>query len=75
MKTTFPATTLQHVIHADVETKGAQFTVKSLKTGKDYSFRLQRKEFNGRYYTHVKVEEGYRDWETDRKSTRLNSSH
>ena len=21
------------------------------------------------------VEEGYRDWETDRKSTRLNSSH
>ena len=25
--------------------------------------------------TVVYIEEGYRDWETDRKSTRLNSSH
>ena len=27
------------------------------------------------YHPHFQFELGYRDWETDRKSTRLNSSH
>ena len=38
---------------------GAEFTVKSLKTGKDYTFKVNRSEYNGTWYTHVKVEKGY----------------
>ena len=29
----------------------------------------------GHYYGLQNINKGYRDWETDRKSTRLNSSH
>ena len=32
-------------------------------------------EINGYDYQYVGKKVGYRDWETDRKSTRLNSSH
>lgn len=38
---------------------GAEFTVKSLKTGKDYTFKVNRSEYNENWYTHVKVEKGY----------------
>jgi len=38
---------------------GGEFTVKSLKTGKDYTFKVSRKEFNDKWYTHVKVEVEY----------------
>ena len=35
----------------------------------------QRMMLLGRYVAYVLLGGGYRDWETDRKSTRLNSSH
>ena len=40
-------------------------------TGPDYYTRYKYHFFYGKYIN----DSGYRDWETDRKSTRLNSSH
>lgn len=34
-------------------------TVKSLKTGKDYTYKISRREFNDKWYTHISVEVGY----------------
>lgn len=39
--------------------KGGSFTIKSLKSGKDYTYSITRSEFNGNWYTHVKVENKY----------------
>ncbi|PIT96495.1 hypothetical protein COT94_00095 [Candidatus Falkowbacteria bacterium CG10_big_fil_rev_8_21_14_0_10_37_14] len=41
---------------------GAEFTVKSLKTNKDYTFKISRSLWNEKWYTHVKVEQGYQDY-------------
>jgi hypothetical protein len=50
---------LEFVIKAEKNNSGADFTIKSLKTGKDYTFALSRSQFKGKWYTHVKVETGY----------------
>ena len=34
-------------------------TAKSLKSGKDFTYRIKQKEFNGKVYTHVSVETEY----------------
>lgn len=41
---------------------GASFTIRSGKTGKDYTFKISRSEFHGRWYTHIKVETQYLDF-------------
>lgn len=46
-------------IFREKNNNGAEFTVKSLKTGKDYTFKVSRSEFKGTWYTHVKVEKQY----------------
>ena len=53
---------LYPVIMANKEHKGAQFTVKSRVTGKDYTFKISRSQFNERWYTHIKVEVRYQEW-------------
>ena len=50
---------LVSVINAEKNNSGADFTIKSLKTGKDYTYAISRSEFKGKWYTHVKVETGY----------------
>jgi hypothetical protein len=39
--------------------KGGRFTLKSIKTGKEFTYSISRSEFKGNWYTHVKVENNY----------------
>lgn len=50
---------LYEVINREANNKGADFTIKSLKTGKDYTYKISRSEYNGKWYTHIKVETEY----------------
>jgi len=50
---------LFNVISREKKNSGANFTIKSLKTGKDYTYKIARKEFKGKWYTHVYVETRY----------------
>lgn len=53
------ASALYEVINRQANNKGADFTIKSLKTGKDYTYKIARSEYNGKWYTHIKVETEY----------------
>jgi hypothetical protein len=53
------STTLASVISATANNSGAEFTAKSLKTNKDFTYSIARKEFNGKWYTHLYVETEY----------------
>lgn len=57
-----PAESINHVFR-DKNNNGAAFTARSLKTGKDYTFKVARSKFHGRWYTHVYVEKGYMDFQ------------
>lgn len=46
-------------IFREKNNKGSKFTVKSLLTGKDYSFKIKRSFFKNIWYTNVYVETGY----------------
>ena len=48
------------VIKAEKNNNGAEFTLTSKTTGKEFTYLISRKEFKGKFYTHVKVEKGYR---------------
>ena len=58
-KNPFDAQTLHIVIFAEKNNGGAAFTVRSKVTGKDFTFKINRSEFKGKWFTHVKVEQGY----------------
>ena len=58
-KNPFDAATIGLVLQAEKNNNGAAFTVRSKPTGKDFTFKINRSEFNGKFYTHVKVEQGY----------------
>jgi hypothetical protein len=49
---------LSHVFR-EKRNRGAVFTVRSKKTGKDYSYKIARKEYLGKWYTYIFVEMGY----------------
>ena len=53
---------LVSVLGAEKNNNGADFTIKSLKTGKDYTYAISRSEFKGKWYTHVKVEKSYQEF-------------
>lgn len=55
----FSSKTLENLIKAEKEGNGAKFTIKSLKTGKDFSFKVAIKNYNGNKYLHCKVETEY----------------
>lgn len=61
-KTTFSSKALLSVINANKNNNGAKFTVVSKSTGKDYTFKIKRSEYNNRYYTHVYVETQYMEF-------------
>jgi len=50
---------LKNVICRERKNKGATFTVKSVKSGTDYTYKLVRKEYRGKWYTHVLVQTHY----------------
>ena len=58
----FNPVALKAVIFGTKNNNGAPFTVKSKATGKDFTFKISRTEFNGVFYTHVKVEVGYMEF-------------
>ena len=58
----FNPESLLPVIKAEKNNSGAEFTVVSHATGKDYTFKISRSSFNGRFYTHVKVETQYQEY-------------
>ena len=49
-------------INRKANNNGSDFTIKSLKTGKDYTYKISRSEYNGVWYTHVKVEVEYQNF-------------
>lgn len=51
---------LLSVIKAEKNNSGAEFTLTSKASGKEFTYRISRSEFKGRFYTHIKVEKGYR---------------
>lgn len=53
------AETLYRVITREANNNGADFTIRSVKTGKDYTYKICRSEYNGKWYTHIKVETEY----------------
>lgn len=50
---------LFEVINRQKNNNGADFTIRSKRTGKDYTYSISRSEFKGNWYTHVKVEAEY----------------
>lgn len=58
----FPAKGLAKLIDPEEKVKGAPFTVRSRKTGRDYTFKIKANEFHGRVYSHLYVEVNYLDW-------------
>ena len=50
---------LFNVITPEKNNKGADFTIKSKATGVEFTYKLSRNEFNGKWYTHVRVEKQY----------------
>jgi len=54
--------TLLPVITREKNNSGANFTIKSKVTGKEYTFQINRSLFKGNWYTFVKVEINYLDF-------------
>ena len=50
---------LFNVVTREKNNNGAVFTVKSLKTKKDFTYKISRKFWNKKWYTHVRCENGY----------------
>jgi hypothetical protein len=50
---------LFEVINRKANNKGADFTIKSIKTGKDYTYKISRSQYKDNWYTHIKVETEY----------------
>lgn len=58
MKTIIASQNLS-AIFGDKQNNGGSFTVVSKKTGKDYTFKVANKSWNGKTYCHVSVETEY----------------
>jgi hypothetical protein len=50
---------LLNVIQPEKNNNGADFTITSKKTGKEFTYNISRKEFKGKWYTHIRVEKQY----------------
>lgn len=59
MKHIISTKVLETVIKAEKKNSGATFTIKSLKTSKDYTYSINRKKYNDKWFTFVNVETTY----------------
>jgi len=59
-------------LKSEKKNNGAVFTIKSCKTGKDFTYKISRSEYKGKWYTHVYVEYNYLDF--NRLGTYFNGS-
>ena len=62
MENVIKSSALLNVIEAEKNNSGADFTLKSIKTGKEYTYNISRSFFNNKWYTHVKVETKYQEY-------------
>lgn len=51
--------TLSIMINNPTNSNGGKFTIQSIKTGKDYTFKIKRTNWKNNMYTHVYVEVEY----------------
>jgi hypothetical protein len=63
MKNLVKSEALLSLLQGDTESKGGEFTALSKKSGKDYTFKVSRKAFNDKWYTHIRVETNYLEWQ------------
>lgn len=52
------ARALEHILLVKKNKTSAPITIRSKRTGKDYTFKISRSEYKGRWYTHIKIERG-----------------
>ena len=50
---------LSAILSSEKNNNGAEFTIKSHRTGKDFTYKIKRSKFNNTWYTHVYVEQDY----------------
>lgn len=50
---------LKTILDREKKTNGAVFTIKSLQTGKDFTYKISKKLYNDRWFTFVRVEKQY----------------
>lgn len=62
MKHLLNSTALLTVITSEKNNSGAEFTAVSIKTGKEYTFKIDRKLYNNTWYNYVKVEREYQQY-------------
>ncbi len=55
----FSSQSLSPIISTKKNNTGAEFTVVSKATGKDFTFKISRSEWKGNFYTHIRVEKEY----------------
>jgi hypothetical protein len=55
----FTPQSLRSVLVSEKTNNGASFTALSKKTNKDYTFKISRHTYKGKWYTTVYVEQGY----------------
>ena len=59
MATTVPIENFQMLVKAQQIFKGGAFTMKSLLTGKDYTFKIRKSLWNNKYMLHCYIETQY----------------
>lgn len=57
-----PSSSLEIVLKTEKNNDGGNFTLRSKKSNKDYTYKIKRSEFKGRWYTHVFIERQYLDF-------------
>lgn len=53
------STALESVLMAPKNNTGASFTIRSKNTGKDFTYKIKRAVFGGKWYTYIFVEKSY----------------
>lgn len=61
-KSKFSPNALVQILNAEKNVNGASFTLVSNESGKDYTYKISRSEWKGKFYTHIKVETQYLDF-------------
>ena len=61
-KKTISSAVLKTVLEREKKTNGAVFTIKSLHTGKEFTYKIKRKLFGEKWFTFVLVETRYMEF-------------
>lgn len=49
---------LSAILNVEKNKTSSPITIRSKKTGKDFTFKISRSEYQGYWYTHIKIERG-----------------